>query len=189
MTDRKSDVTLNIMRETSDVGDHAWLNRYCQDGQTHVTTNEPKLTLKQTVYYCDAAPDHKLIVHRGDKSGPVIATGDPCLSKEGLTEIHFPESETVIELQHVHHKFLHLHGKTTFTFNGKRYHWKGHTVLVESDTDVVIAVYHSMWFDANWERLGSLEIASVSKEITDVVVITALVLQERSDEGRQAVAH
>jgi hypothetical protein len=76
---------------------------------------------------------------------------------------------------------------TVFTFNGKTYHWKGHTALVEDDYNVAVAVFHSTWFDPSLDKIGSLEITSAARNMTDVIIITALIMHERSDEGRQAV--
>ena len=140
------------------------------------------------MYYCEAAPGHKLTIHRGDKTGPVIATtGDVNMAKEGVTEVRFADESNSIVLEHVHHKFLHIYGKTMFTYNGKKYHWKGQTGLVDDDTDTLMALFHSSWFDLNWNKVGRLEITSEGKKILDMAVITALIVQERSDEGKQAV--
>jgi hypothetical protein len=138
------------------------------------------------MYYCDAALDHRLIIHRGDKSGPIIATGEPCLSQEGLTEIHFAGYGS-LQLKHVHHKFLRFRGKTSFEYNGKVYHWRGHSQLVEDDSGVVLALFHPGWFELSGSRLGKLEITYDGLKMLDLVVITALIVQERSDEGKQAV--
>ena len=141
------------------------------------------------MYYCQAEPDHKLTIHRGDKTGPVIATtGGINPAKKGVTEVHVQGESNPIILEHVHREFLHIHGKTMFTYNGKKYHWKGHTGLVDDETDTLIALFHSSWFDLNWNKVGRLEITSEGKNLLDVAVITALIVHERSDEATQAVS-
>jgi len=140
------------------------------------------------MYYCEASPDHKLTIYRGDKTGSVIATtGGINMAKKGVTEVYFPDESNPIILEHIHHEFLHIHGKTMFTYNGKKYHWKGHTGLVDDETDTLLALFHSSWFDLNWNKIGRLEITSEGKKLLDIAVITALIVQERSDEGKQAV--
>jgi hypothetical protein len=134
------------------------------------------------------AADHTLIIHRGGKSGvPIATTSSPIPAKEGVTEVHFPDASDPLVLEHVHHDFLHLHGTTSFTYNGKKYHWKGHTGLVDDETDTLLALFHSSWFTFDWTKVGRLEITSEGKQILDIAVITALIVQERSDEAKQAV--
>lgn len=111
------------------------------------------------------------------------------MAKKGVTEVHFSDESNPIVLDHVHHEFLHIHGKTSFTYNGKKYHWKGHTGLVDDETDTLMAIFHSSWFDLNWNKVGRLEITSEGKKLSDVAVVTALIVQERSDEARQSVSH
>lgn len=135
-----------------------------------------------------AGPDHKLTVHRGDKTSPVIATtGGLCPTEKGVTEVFLEEDSNPIVLEHIHHETFHIHGKTLFTYKGKKYHWKGHTGLVDDETDTLLAIFHSSWFDLNWNKVGRLEITSEGKKLLNIAVITALIVQERSDEGKQAV--
>ena len=143
------------------------------------------------MYSCEAGPDHKLVIHRGENTGPVIATtgGLNSAKEDGVTEVYVTDDSDPITLKHVHHEFFHVHGKTMFTYNGKKYHWKGHTGLVDDETDTLLAIFHSSWFDLNWNKVGRLEITSEGKKTLDLVVITALIVQERSDEQKQAVLH
>jgi len=138
-------------------------------------------------YYCEARPDHKLVIHRGDKSGPVIATtANLTPEEEDITEIYFADNLNPIVLEHDDPQLFNIHGKTTFTYNGKKYHWKGDTKLVEDETLTLLAIFHSSWFHFDLNKVGRLEITSEGKKMLNVVVITALVVQERSDEDRQA---
>ena len=139
------------------------------------------------MYFCEAVSDRKIIIHRGGKTGPVIATGSVCSDKEGTTEVQSQDDVSMITLEHVHHDLLHTHGKTSFTYNGKRYHWKGHTGLVDDETNTLLAIFHSSWFGLNWTKIGRLEITVDGQKMTDVVVVTALIVQERSDEEKQSV--
>ena len=123
--------------------------------------------------------------HRGGKDGPVIATGTPCLQTEGQTDIHFDELGLVIPLLHKHHKLPSLHSRSSFSANDKNYHWKGHGELIEDKANEVVATFHSTWFEGAHHKIGRLDIAQ--KEIQDIIVITAMVVQERSDEHKLSV--
>lgn len=69
--------------------------------------------------------------------------------------------------------------------NGKNYHWKGHNELVEDDTETVIAKFHPKWLEGPDHKIGTLELNQ--KEIQDIIVVTAVVVQERSDEHKLSV--
>ena len=132
-------------------------------------------------------PDHKIVVHRGPKTGPVLATGLLCPNKEGVTEVHVEGDTGVITLEHVKHAPLHIHGKTEFSYDGKKYRWKGHTVLVDDEHSTLLAIFYSSWFDLNWNKVGRLEVTTDGQKMLDIAVITALIVQERSDEEKQMV--
>jgi len=57
---------------------------------------------------------------------------------------------------------------------------------MDDTTDALIAVFHSSWFDNSWHKVGRLEVMSEGRKLLDLVVITALIMQEKSDEGKQA---
>jgi len=78
---------------------------------------------------------------------------------------------------------------TRFYMDGKVYYWAGHTELVSVETGDLLAQFFPSWLviDVNEHKLGKLVIKGKGKENMDVVVATALIVQERSDEGRQAV--
>jgi hypothetical protein len=142
--------------------------------------------MQETVYYLEVSADHGITIHRGSKTGLVIATGVLCREKEGVTQVQFPGAATSIDLQHVSHDIF-SHGKTGFTYADKKYHWKGHTGLVDDETDKLLAIFHSSWFDRNYSKVGKLEVTSDGQKVLDVAVITALIVQERSDEEKQMV--
>ena len=146
------------------------------------------------MYYLDVAGDGELTVHRGDKSGPVIAASDPCAYRtESVTDIRFFDATGDIRLEHMPHKILHKHSDTRFTYGTKGYHWIGLMGLVDDTTDALIAVFHSSWFGNSSSKVGRLEITSEGRKLVDLVVITALILQEKAAEvekghGNQAFA-
>jgi hypothetical protein len=120
----------------------------------------------------------------------VIATGTTCIEKEGTTDVHFTENEfhPTVSLQHAHHDFWHFHGKTTFTYgDNKKYHWKGHTALVDETSNTLLAVFHTSWAETRVDKLGRLEIMPEGIPLQDLIVVSALVVQERSDERIQGV--
>jgi hypothetical protein len=147
------------------------------------------------LYFAEVLPDHKIAVHRGPQTGPIIATAELSHDKQGTTQIHFPTDSTSpsetgtaeVKLTHVHHAPLHVHGTTGFTYDGKGYTWKGHTALVENEHSTLLAVFYSSWFDLEWNKVGRLEVTSWGQKMLDVTVVTALIVQERSDEERQMV--
>ena len=127
-----------------------------------------------------------MVIHRGDQSGPIIATANACLATPGVTDVRFEEPLYTIELEHI---LQEDYSKTEFVANGKSYHWKGHSELVESKTDVKLAEFYPSWLisDVKEHKLGNLVIHEVGHELIDLAVITALTVMERSDEHRQAV--
>jgi hypothetical protein len=127
------------------------------------------------------------VFRRGDKNGPIIAETDVCCSTPGATDIEFNEPRAIVHLQHDFH--LTHPCATEFRFGGKTYHWLGHSELVEVETGKVIAQFRTSWhiMESIEHKLGTLTISDEGMSMTDVIVITALIVQERSEEGRLAV--
>ena len=121
------------------------------------------------------------------KKAPIIAEVSACLVTPGITDVNFSDPLYTVELEHLHHE--DIHSMTRFTVDGKVYYWNGHAELVKVETGDVIALFYPSWLviDVQEHKLGKLVIKEESKDLMDVAVITALVVQERSDEGRQAV--
>jgi hypothetical protein len=69
-----------------------------------------------------------------------------------------------------------------FTYQGKRYYWKGCTALVD-DAEILLAIVHPN----DEDKHGRLEITREGRKVLDLAVITALVMQDRSDENKRAV--
>lgn len=139
------------------------------------------------MYYCETDEESNVIIHRGDKDGPVIATATQCLGQNGVTDIQFTESGPTIRLEHVHSVLPFFHGKTFLTVGEKKYHWKGHTALIDDETGVMLAAFHATFLETEYHKLGRLVITKEGKELIDVVVCSCLVQQERSEEGTLAV--
>ena len=101
--------------------------------------------------------------------------------------MNFSDPLYTVELDHLHHE--DISSMTRFTVDGKVYYWNGHTELVDVETGDVLAQFYPSWLviDVQEHKLGKLVLKEENKDLIDVAVITALVVQERSDEGRQAV--
>lgn len=119
----------------------------------------------------------------------MIATGVPCLEKEGYTDIHFTESKSVINFQHESHSLPFVHTKNRFEHNGKKYYWKDHRELVEEDTNLLLATFKPSWLEGYGHRIGQLVVKGDGQDMRDIVVITALIVQERADENTVSVGN
>jgi hypothetical protein len=97
------------------------------------------------------------------------------------------DSALIIPLQHIESTLPFFHGKNIFEYNGKKCHWKGHTALIEDETRILLGAFHSRFFEGKSHQLGRLVITEDGKQMMDMVVITCLLVQERSDEGKFAV--
>lgn len=118
----------------------------------------------------------------------MIATVDPCLKRTGQTDVHvqLDEEKLTVSLTHKHHLLPSLHSKTSFVAHGKPYHWQGHKDLYDEQASEVIATFKSTWLEGTCHKIGTLEFAP-HRGNQDLIVITALVVQERSDEHRLSV--
>jgi hypothetical protein len=115
-----------------------------------------------------------------------MATAETSKAVEGSTEIYFHDSGTSIEIHHSHRKLPFFHCRTVFTSNGKTYHWKGHKELFDDATGEVVGKFHATWLEGTGHKIGTLEIKDT--QMQDLVVLTAIVVQERSDERTLAVS-
>ena len=125
-----------------------------------------------------------LKIHRGNKSGPIIAEVNTCLVTPGATDVHLSDPLRTVELIH------HTHGassQTRFSIDDKKYLRKGHSEFVDDDTEVKMAQFYPSWhvIEVKEHKIGTLSIYGDTPR--DLAVISALVVQERSDEARQAV--
>jgi hypothetical protein len=142
--------------------------------------------VRQPKYYCEADEHQHLKIHKGDKSSPVIATATQNLDKDGITEIQLVDTEPSqsLQLKHVPGFF---HGKTFFEIAGKAVHWKGQSGLVEDDTVVCLALYKKKFFERSNHKLGTLLVTAHGAENINIIVSSALVEQERTDEAEVEV--
>jgi len=97
------------------------------------------------------------------------------------------ESDITIKLHHIDSLLSGFHGKSSFEYQGKKYHWKGHTALVDDETGVLLAASKSKLLDFHWHKLGNLIVTKEGQKVLDLVIVTGLVEQERSDEHKQSV--
>jgi hypothetical protein len=128
-----------------------------------------------------------MLIHRGDKGGPVIATADLSQAKEGISVIEFQEPQSVVHLAHVRHRLPLTHANTYFTFGGKKYHWKAHAALIEDDTRICLAAHHTINLGGPRHRLGSIVLTNEGMKMRDLVAVTLLVERARSDEEKLEV--
>jgi len=112
-------------------------------------------------------------------AGPVIATATPNRTKNGVTEIKLTQTGETLLLTHVSGFFS---GKTFFEIDGKKFHWKGQSALVEDDTGVCLAVYQAKRFESKDRKLGKLLVTAHGLQYVDAIVSSALVEQEDADE-------
>lgn len=119
----------------------------------------------------------------------MIATGVPCIEKEGYTDIHFNEPKFTVSFQHESHTLPFLHTKNRFEYNGKKYYWKDHHELVEEGTNLLLATFKASWLEGDGHRIGQLIVKGDGQDIRDIVVTTSLIVQERADEHVVAVSN
>jgi hypothetical protein len=100
------------------------------------------------------------------------------------TDILVAEPLPAPRSSHIHHD-EHT-SKTHFIVNGQRYHWNGQTQLVEDKTGAILAQM-SLVNDTYKRNGGKLTIKPEgysSQKLTDPIIMSAMIVQERFDEGR-----
>ena len=125
-------------------------------------------------------------IHRGDESGQVMATTESFQGKDGITEIQLTHVEATVPIRHKHHTLPFMHGYTAFRVEGKQYQWKKHRELIDESNGKRLATFKPN-SDKKSDKLGRLTITSDGQEMTDLIVITCLIDQERGDEGKWTV--
>ena len=136
-------------------------------------------------YYCVREPDlehndTKLIIHREGKDGPVIATADPCgKNRKYETDIHLLEYDITIPFEHKHETQLFCSFRNLF-------HWKGHKDLKEGGDSEIVATFEPSPFRGNIHKIKVGDLCT-NKQLEDLVMITALVAQEKSEETQSPV--
>lgn len=116
-----------------------------------------------------------------------MAEASPCLATPGVTSIHFLIPVQTIELHH--HEREGVPPVSRFRVDGKEYYWNGHSELIKVEGGDLLAEFFPSWtiVDVQEHKLGKLTVRDEGKRLLDIVVVTALVVMERSDEARQAV--
>ena len=131
--------------------------------------------------------ERKLLIHQTDQDSPIIAAADLSGASGGICVIQFHNPEAAVRLEHVHHKVPFTHANTYFTFGNKQYHWKGHAALVEDDTSVCLGVNHHFNLGGPRHKLGNIVLTHEGLKAKDMVLVTCLVEQARSDEAKLEV--
>jgi len=131
--------------------------------------------------------EHKLLIHKTDKDSPTVAAVDLSRALEGICVIQFHQPEAAMSVEHVHHKFPFTHANTYFGYGNKNYHWKAHSALVEDDTRICLAVHHRTNLGGHLHKLGSIVLTHEGMKLKDMVLVTGLTEQARSDEAKLEV--
>ena len=135
-------------------------------------------------------PGKLITFHRGGKTGSVIATADVCPEKQGSSKIQYTEPESTIALEHLPRRMMVLPPKTSFTLDGKKYYWKGYTDLFEEKTDKLFCQYYPNTAESADPHTGSLLVSEGNdKKLDDMIIISAVVMQHRSEARKRAVCH
>jgi hypothetical protein len=95
------------------------------------------------------------------------------------------DSATTVILTHSARRFSLSPPKTTFTVNGKEYYWKGYNDLFERKSDKLIAQYSRV--EGVDDKFGTIVFGKADKFLTDVILVSSFVLQQRSDARKRAV--
>jgi hypothetical protein len=102
------------------------------------------------------------------------------------TDSNSGEISSKVHLEHI--RDLTLSSKSHFKVNGNQYYWYEDSELVDGNGLVLAQFYRtSHTVDADEHKVGKLIIKDPGKELVDLVVITSLIVQENSEEGKQAV--
>jgi hypothetical protein len=145
------------------------------------------VNLKRILYYCISEPGHKVTIHRGGKDGSVLAIARHSLQNASQTIIDFVESDLSISiLEDQQESRFRFNKKSRFSFGDQNYYWKGHKTLWNDQANDAIAIFHPTWLEGQNNKIGRLDI--LPTEIQDIIVITAVVIQERYDEHKLSVA-
>jgi hypothetical protein len=126
----------------------------------------------------------KISIHRGDASGPVIATADSFQGKDGITEIAMLETESVVPIRHRHRSTPLMHGSSYFRVDGKQMQWKKHQELID-DNGNVLARFEGVTEESH--KVGRLVLTQEGQQRADLAIITCLIDQERADEKKYSV--
>jgi hypothetical protein len=100
----------------------------------------------------------------------------PCPEEKYQTDIHMVESKLLIPFHHKHH---HHH----FSAFNKKYQWKGHKELVEVESGSLVAEYNPSVFEGRRNTIHEGTLRIPKDNVQDLLVLTAIVVQEKSEEA------
>ena len=180
------ELQLEIIRDTEGSG----LNRFCQEIKTKVLIPQGfYLTIQDTLYYIEMGTGSTIAFHRGGKTGHVIATAECCEEKKGTSKIQMVEVSKTVDLEHSPRRLVVIPPKTTFSFDGNEYSWKGYTDLFDENKVRLIAQYNPTLIENADNKIGQFLIREGdTKKLTDLIVFSAFVVQHRSDARKRAVS-
>lgn len=88
-------------------------------------------------------------------------------------------------LTHLARRFSFSSPKTTFTVGGREYYWKGYNNLFQKRPNKLIAQYSAV--EGVDGKLGTIVFGKADKLLTEIIVVSSLVLQQRSSARKRAV--
>ena len=94
----------------------------------------------------------------------------------------------MIALEHVHRTNIdpaEVH--TRIKVQNMMYHWRGHKEFLETESGRLLAEFHPSWLEGRGHKIGRLMVTKEGRSLLDVLVLTALVVQERSEEQFRSV--
>ena len=118
----------------------------------------------------------------------MFATAEACEEKQGTSTIELTESNTKVILEHHPRRMAGiLPPKTTFEADGKKYYWKGYTDLIHEGDNKLVAQYTAIEIESPDNKTGDLVISEGQETIFGIIVISAIVQQQRSNARKRAV--
>lgn len=147
------------------------------------------LNIKEILYHCTCGDDHRLTICRGRNGGDVLAIANPyvtTVTNDRQTNIDFADSQFTIEITENPPKGIcRPIQNSRFSFNDSNYHWVNHKRLLEDQSNHTIARFHRARIEGRHHKVGHLDI--FQNEMQDIIVVTALVVKERSNEHKSLV--
>lgn len=115
--------------------------------------------------------DKEYIFRRGGKDGPIIARATPCANKKYALDLHLEDPKVTIPISHKHH----------FKSEGKWFCWKTRGPTEEGE-------YHPNIFTGSDYEFAIQEPKATLQQVQDLLVITAILIEEREEEKMGPVA-